>query len=241
MKILLFALTGMGNYVVDAIGNDEKVNELIVITRSEPNTYPYFHCSHLNDYCNSLNIPCYSIQNFPSMGALIDFVLLYSPDLIAIATFHTILPQKLINCAGFEAINIHPSLLPMYKGPNPTNWVLVNGEKETGVTIHRVTDKIDTGDILLQKSIIIDEENDGELRNRLYQVGATMFTEIVEQLFSNKIQARPMQEAGTFFPGIKTKSGLAILRQGEFIYENLVRGLSPYPGITIAEKDLNGV
>jgi len=103
-----------------------------------------------------------------------------APDLIIVATFDRKIPQKIIDKAKWAAINIHPSLLPKYRGACPEFWAVRNGESETGVTIHYLSDDFDAGDIILQESIPIN--NDDTIGMLLYRFASTAARMIVRLL-----------------------------------------------------------
>lgn len=90
-----------------------------------------------------------------------------SPDLIVVVAFR-ILPPEVFKIPPLGTINVHASLLPRYRGAAPINWAIINGEKETGITTFFINEKVDTGDIILQKKIPIDpDETAGELHDKL--------------------------------------------------------------------------
>jgi UDP-4-amino-4-deoxy-L-arabinose formyltransferase/UDP-glucuronic acid dehydrogenase (UDP-4-keto-hexauronic acid decarboxylating) len=129
-----------------------------------------------------------------------------------------------------EAVNIHPSLLPQYKGPSPTNWAIIEGEKETGVTIHRLTAVVDSGDILMQYRAWIEKCNDGQLRRKLYGIAAKLFNQLVDDLSRGMIKSIQMPDGGQYYPGLTTPKGIDLLSSGKFRKENIVRGVTPFPG-----------
>ena len=99
------------------------------------------------------------------------------------------LPEVVWNMPPMGTINLHASLLPQYRGAAPINWVIINGEKQTGVTTFKLQQEIDTGNILLQKKIKIgDEENAGELHDRIMELGADLLLKTVNELVKNNLQ-----------------------------------------------------
>lgn len=241
MKLMLFALTGMGNEIVKKVGVCRAIQEIVVITRKENGPFPYYDCQQLDACCSRSGIHCRYAHEFDSPGALTQFSLQYQPDVIAACTYHKIFPKELIQSAKIETINFHPSLLPHYRGPNPTNWAIIHGESQTGVTIHRMTTEVDAGDVLLQEKIRIENQTDGELRRVLYQLAGTMFVKLAGQLSNGAITARPMASGGSAHPGINSKGGHDLLRSGNFNRGNIIRGITPYPGASILEKDYHDV
>ena len=110
------------------------------------------------------------------------------PDLIIVVAFRK-LPAEVFKIPRHGTINLHASLLPNYRGAAPINWCLMNGEIKTGVTTFYINEKIDQGDILLQKEIMIKNEDDfGSLYNKLSEVGAELVVKTVEGIFNNSLK-----------------------------------------------------
>ena len=154
-----------------------------------------------------------------------------APDLVIVAAFGQILPAEIIHGPKEGCINIHPSLLPKYRGAAPINWPLIRGEEITGVTIMRMDEGVDSGDILLQEQTPIGpEENFGDLHDRLANMGADLLLIALARLQSGTLLPRPQDHRlATLAPRIGRE-------QGRIHWENdcrdivsLVRGLSPVP------------
>ena len=152
-------------------------------------------------------------------------------DLFIVVAFR-MLPEEVWSIPKFGTFNIHASLLPQYRGAAPINWALINGEKKTGVTSFLIDEQIDTGAILLQKDCEIREnENVGELHDRLMLMGAELTIETCEGIFNNTIKPRVQQNSFELKNAPKLfKSDCKIdwSKSSLEIY-NHVRGLSPYP------------
>jgi len=109
-----------------------------------------------------------------------------SPDFVIEVAFGRIFPDTLLSIPKECSINIHPSLLPGYKGPSPLRWVLANNEKETGVTAHIMTSQIDSGKIIFQKKIKIDEnDNYGTLYEKLSKLSAEIIPTMIERYYNS--------------------------------------------------------
>ncbi|HHD92525.1 MAG TPA: methionyl-tRNA formyltransferase, partial [Candidatus Portnoybacteria bacterium] len=105
-----------------------------------------------------------------------------SPDLIVVASYGKILSEQLLQIPKYQGINIHPSLLPKYRGASPIQFTLLNGEKETGVSIIQITSKVDAGAIISQEKIIIDPEDDySSLQNKLAQLSVIIIKPAIEK------------------------------------------------------------
>lgn len=135
--------------------------------------------------------------------------------------------------------NLHGSLLPKYRGAAPINWAIINGEKETGVTTFKLKHEIDTGNILLQKSFPIGEnETAGEVHDRMKELGARVLVETVKGLADDTLKGTPQQNVSDgdrqtqlkHAPKIFTETCKIDFTKTVDEVHNLVRGLSPFPG-----------
>jgi methionyl-tRNA formyltransferase len=134
-------------------------------------------------------------------------------------------------------INLHASLLPQYRGAAPVNWAIINGEKETGVTTFKLEHEIDTGNILLQEKILIeDDETAGELHDRIKKIGAQLLVKTVEGLAKSSLKEVPQSAFGyqpsaiiQLAPKIFTETCKIDWNKNVHEIHNLIRGLSPYP------------
>ncbi|HEV7331403.1 MAG TPA: methionyl-tRNA formyltransferase [Flavisolibacter sp.] len=148
------------------------------------------------------------------------------------------LPEVVWNMPPMGTINVHGSLLPQYRGAAPINWAIINGERETGVTTFKLKHEIDTGDVLLQESISIGEnETAGELHDRMKEVGAALLVTTIKGLEDGTLQEKPQQtflETLAFAPRHAPKIFTETCRIDFTIpvadVHNLIRGLSPFPG-----------
>ena len=127
-----------------------------------------------------------------SMRAFAEELLRESFDLFALASYGRILPQSLLDGSRLGALNVHPSLLPRYRGATPIQTALANGDRETGVSIMLMDAGMDTGPIVLQRRVAIDaEETYGELHDRLASVGAELLGQALSQAQAGPIVALP--------------------------------------------------
>ena len=106
-----------------------------------------------------------------------------NPDLVCVVAYGKILPKEILEIPKYGSINVHPSLLPKYRGSAPIQWAILNGDKKTGVTIMYLNEEMDAGDIILQKEVdILENETSGELWNRLSKIGADLLVEAIQQI-----------------------------------------------------------
>ncbi|HIE66090.1 MAG: methionyl-tRNA formyltransferase [Nitrospira sp.] len=155
-----------------------------------------------------------------------------SPDLIIVVAFGQILPETILQIPKYPCINVHSSLLPKYRGAAPIQWALVQGEVETGVTTMQMDKGMDTGPILLQRSVQIDSDETAEfLSARLAELGAELLLETVASLKEGKLKVIPQDDArATKAPLLKKEDGLIRWEESAQAVYNRWRGLSPWPG-----------
>lgn len=155
-----------------------------------------------------------------------------APDLIVVAAYGKILPKEILDLPRYGCWNIHASLLPKYRGAAPIQWALINGERETGITIMQMDEGLDTGPILLQKSLTIGEdETFGELYQRLAQLGAKALMEALELFKVGQLSPRPQPEDGvSYAPPIEKGMGRLDFSRPASELACLIRAFDPRPG-----------
>jgi methionyl-tRNA formyltransferase len=155
-----------------------------------------------------------------------------SPDLIVVVAFGQILPRSLLDIPPYGCVNVHASLLPFYRGAAPINWVLLNGETETGVTLMLLDEGMDTGDMLLQEKLsIVPEDTVVTLHDRLAQNGARLLGKALDELGSAGWTSIPQDHAkATYAPLLKKEDGLIQWQKSAREIHNQIRGMNPWPG-----------
>ncbi len=155
----------------------------------------------------------------------------YEADIYVVAAFGQILSQEILDIPKFGCVNIHASLLPKYRGAAPIQQAIIDGEKTTGVTIMQMAAGMDTGDILLQREIPIDDnETGGGLFDKLSELGAELIAEALPKIERGELTPVPQDEK------LATKCGKLSKNMGKIDFNksavtirNLVRGLNPWP------------
>jgi methionyl-tRNA formyltransferase len=153
------------------------------------------------------------------------------PELFSVVAFR-ILPPELLEIAKLGAINVHPSLLPKYRGAAPIQWAIIRGERETGVTTFCISCDVDCGDMLLQRVVPIGaEETAGELHDRLKEVGADLLLESVDRMAAGCARPRiqPSEGASSAPKLCKEDGRIDWAKQAGEIH-NWIRGTNPLPG-----------
>ncbi|RUM90512.1 MAG: methionyl-tRNA formyltransferase [Thermodesulfatator sp.] len=161
------------------------------------------------------------------------------PDLIVVAAFGQILPQALLDIPKIMPINIHGSLLPRYRGAAPIHWALINGDKETGITIMKMDAGMDTGPMLLKGSLTIgQDETFGQLAERMSELGASLLMEALEKLEKGELKEEIQPEDGvTYAPPIKKEQYHVDWNQPAELIHGTIRAFDPRPGAYTLYKD----
>ena len=155
----------------------------------------------------------------------------YNPDVIVVVAFGQIIPLSILQMPKYGCVNIHGSLLPKYRGAAPIQWAVLDGEKETGITTILMDEGIDTGDILLKKTIKIDaDETSGSLFDKLKALGAETILETLDELEKGSITPTKQGESPTAYAKMLTKAmGLIDFTKSAKELDCFVRGMDPWP------------
>lgn len=153
-------------------------------------------------------------------------------DLYILCSYGIFLPESILRLAKQYALNIHPSLLPKYRGAAPINWALINGDKYTGVTIQKVSKKMDAGDIVLQKEMPIEvSDNVQSLSIKLSALSGEMLLEVIDSVNDGTIAFRPQDDNQATLARLLIKDdGLINWNKPAAEVHNLIRGVSGWPG-----------
>ncbi len=164
----------------------------------------------------------------------VDALAALAPDILVVVAYGQILPPAVLGLAPRGAVNVHASLLPLYRGAAPIQWAVARGERETGVTTMQLDEGLDTGPILLARATPIGpEETAGELQERLAALGATLLLETLAGLAANRLQPRPQDHArATLAPILRKEDGRVDWRLAAREIGWRVRGFHPWPGMT---------
>lgn len=198
MTINLFALTGFGNNALKTLLKYKNVKIKKIYTRKEKGLFPYYEEEHLDSLALKNNLNIKYIEN-NNLWTIDDHV-----DINLIVTFHRIFDLNHLASGRFN-INIHPSLLPSYKGPTPTNWMIHNKEKECGLSAHFLTTEIDNGDIIYQEAYPILEYEDNNLREFLASKVSSMINYLINSFPNYNIITTPYKESyyPSYYKGLK--------------------------------------
>ncbi len=179
----------------------------------------------------SKDIPVYQPDNASSKPS-IDYLKKLNADLFVVVAFGQILEKEVLKIPKIYPVNVHGSLLPKYRGAAPTNWAIINGDRTSGVTIIKMSEKMDEGDIILKKEIAVDKEDTNiTLNERLSYLGSEALTEALGLIESDKVKFIKQDDAAaTYAPKLKKEDGLIDWNEEAIKIYNKVRGLLPWPG-----------
>lgn len=154
------------------------------------------------------------------------------PDLIVVVAYGQILPKAVLEIPQYGCINVHASLLPKYRGAAPINKAIIDGETETGVTTMYMDVGLDTGDMLVKRSLTIGaNETAGQLHDRLALIGREAMEETLKRICAGTLVAEKQDDAlSCYAPMMKKEDGRIDWSQPATAVHNLIRGLDPWPG-----------
>ena len=155
-----------------------------------------------------------------------------APDVIVVAAYGKFIPQVILDLPPKGCINVHPSLLPKYRGAAPINWAIINNDSETGVTTMIVTPKMDAGPLLKQrKTPILPEDTTEILGNRLANIGAELLIETLDELSAGRLHPTPQDESQVILaPPLKKEDGHIDWKKSAPLIIKHIYGMTPWPG-----------
>lgn len=234
MKIVFFGSSSYVLPVIEKLKKDFKI-ELVVTTEKELK-------DPIITFCKKNQLPYLSVSNLSNPNHK-SYILNLKSDIAVLADFGLILPNEVLNKFTKGILNIHPSLLPKYRGPTPVQSAILNNEKETGVSIIKLDDKVDHGPILVQtKEEIKSKDTTQSLYKRLFQIGSDLLYQNIKQYINNELKLIEQNDEKATF----TK--LLIKNDGYFNLNNpsslekldlMIRAYFPWPS-TWTRSMING-
>lgn len=188
------------------------------------------HMSPVKECALQHNIPVYQPVRARD-EAFVEEMRALNPDAMVVIAFGQILPKSLLDLPKYGCVNIHASLLPKYRGAAPIQWAVIDGEKESGVTIMQMDEGLDTGDMLAKAIVPLDEkETGGSLFDKLSEAGGRLCVETLAKLEKGEITPEKQGESPTAYASmLDKKMGNIDWNKSAVVIERLVRGLNPWP------------
>ena len=227
MKIIFLGTSEFGCPTLEVLSKHYEIPFVITAKSKGKET----KASPIKEFSDHLGIKVYELGN-PNTDKVISQIKSAKPDIICVVAYRYILGKELLDIPPLGCINLHPSLLPKYRGPAPIQWAIINGERKTGVTTMLMKEEVDAGNILLQREVEIgDNETYGELSERLAKLGASLMLETIEGLLSGKIKEGKAQDnsIASHAPKITKEMRKIDWHKDALSIANLIRALSPKP------------
>lgn len=187
--------------------------------------------SEIFTYCRMKELP---VVEYPKLKEphVAQELLALRPDVFVVASYGKLIPNNLLEIPKYR-LNVHPSLLPKYRGSAPIHWPILNGDKETGVTIIDIAEKLDAGDIYFQEKIALDPRTDAaELTSELARFSYGILKKVLAQVQEGKLRGVPQNAAeATLAPQLSKSDGaVSFTDMTAEAIDRKVRGLQPWPG-----------
>jgi len=230
LHAVVFAYHDVGVNCLKALLNAGIQIDLVVTHQDDPNENIWF--GSVTKLCTEKNLP-YITPNVNGLSALLPTLQVLSPDYIFSFYYRYMIPAELLACAKIAALNMHGSLLPKYRGRAPVNWAILQGETETGATLHVMESKPDAGDIVGQVAVSIDpDETATDVFGKVSQAAVKVIEGALPSLMQGKVARIPNElQKGSYFGGRKPADGEIHWLQTAQQVHNLVRAVAPpYPG-----------
>lgn len=267
INILFFGSSIHSLKIINALqSNDSNYRTKIIGLVSQPDRPSGRHQENIptpvSEYAQKNNLPLFQPQSLHDKPweikdpqNLLNFVKKLDPDIIIAAYFGQKIPPEVINFPERGSLNIHPSLLPKYPGSSPAVWAILCGEKQTGVTILKMSENFDAGEIIAQvQEEIKDTDTPEDLYERLFAKGAALLIKILPDYLSGKITPRPQSplppeappaggakrdRTSVYARRLTRKDGKIDWSKSPEYLERFIRAMSPWPGAW-TEIKING-
>lgn len=240
LRIIFMGTPDFARDSLDAIYNaGHEISTVITVPDKPKGRGMKLISCEVKEYAIEKGFEVYQPEKLRDNTEIIDLIKKINPDVICVVAYGKIIPKQILEIPKYGCVNVHPSLLPKYRGPAPIQWAVLNGDEKTGVTTMYLNEQMDAGDVILQTETKIGKnETSGELWDRLSKLGAELLVKTLEQIENGtaprekqggKFSIAPMLEKSQAKIDWKNKTAREI--------KNLVRGLNPIMG---AYSTLNG-
>ncbi len=206
---VLFAVTGEDK----AVGRHQRIQATPVKLKAQELGVPVLQTASLRD------------------ESFIGKIAAFGADLFVVVAYGKIIPREVFELPKYKTINLHPSLLPKYRGAAPIEWAIINGERETGVTVQLINEKLDAGDVLSQEKIVIDNDmTAGDLYERVKPAGSALLIRTVREIEQGNIIPKKQNENDATYCGkIDRETSKIDWKKPADVIRNLIRSMNPKP------------
>lgn len=231
MRILFMATPAFACPSLELLSRKEKLVGVVTQLPRPSGRGGKINFSPVQKLAERKNIPLYQTKNVNSSSFMARIEQI-APNIVIVVAFGQILSPDFLSIPGICSLNLHPSLLPRYRGAAPIPRAIIRGDRETGVTIQRIEKGIDEGRIIIQERISISlYDTAKDLEERLSLLGAKLLLKAIKMMEKGSVEYMVQNEKEvTYAPKIKKEDGLIRWENSCYDIHNLIRGLNPYPG-----------
>lgn len=233
MNIVFF---GSGRFAVKSLEALVSAGHNIALVVTQPDKPKGRHLNYLPTQvkvkAEELKLKCYQPKD-PNTEESLDYLRQFPADVFMVIAYGSILKNPLLGLPKLYPLNLHASLLPKYRGAAPINWAIINGEKETGISIIKMNERMDAGNILLQKKLAIEQDDTAQtLEEKLAILAAQSSLEAIEIIGKSSVKfiAQDGGQEASFAPKLEKSHGLINWNNDALSIINQIRGLIPWPG-----------
>lgn len=224
---------GTPDFSVPALENIAKKYEVVAVVTQQDRPKGRGHkmqYTPVKEKAIELEIPVYQPKRVKD-HEFVDILKTLKPDVIVVIAFGQILSKEILELPKYGCINVHASLLPIYRGAAPIQWAVINGDKKSGVTTMYMAEGLDTGDIIDTSEIVLDEkETGGSLFDKLADLGGKLILNTLDKLETGTATRTRQDDARSTYAGKITKElGKIDFTKSAAEIERLIRGLNPWP------------
>lgn len=231
MKIIFFGSSSFAVPVLDGLAKAEDVVLVVTQPDREKGRALKMAPTAVKLKAEELGIETFQTAKINSRES-VEFLKKFNADLFVVMSFGQIISREMLSLPKLYCLNVHASLLPKYRGAAPINWAIANGEKETGVTIIAMNEKMDEGDIILKETAPVSGEDDAiTLSGKLSGKGASLLLDAVKLIKDGKaIFTAQDHSAATYAPKLKKEDGLINWTESADKIYNRIKAFAPWPG-----------
>jgi len=231
MKIVFFGSSGFAVTILEELARKEDIRLVVTQPDRQKGRALKITPTPVKSKAETLGIKTFQPSRINTEESVI-FLKNFNADLFVVVSFGQILSKAVLDLPKLHSINIHASLLPKYRGAAPINWAIANGEKETGVTVMKMNEKMDEGDIILKEAVSVSEEDDAvTLSEKLSGKGAKLLLDAIRLIRNNEAEFMPQDYSkATYAPKLKKEDGLIDWKKSAGEINNRMRAFAPWPG-----------
>ena len=238
IKIVYFGTPEFGAIILKTLYGQQLVGEydiqLVVTSPDAPaGRGKELTSSNVKQMANQFKIPVETPIYLKNNRGFITKLKALAPDFLVLASYGKIIPKEILDIPTKGAVNVHPSLLPKYRGPSPISVAILNGEKYTGVTLMKMSEKMDEGDILASAKLKISKNDTTEsLSNKLAKLGRKLIHHVLHLAANNKINPQPQNhKKATYTKMLRKEDGYINWNKPPKNLDSMIRAYYPWPGV----------